>query len=45
MDPRTYWTYEVGHIAHVGPDEVGYMTPADLLGAGDLFDALYRVGG
>lgn len=40
----TYYTYELGHIAHVLPDHVGELTPGDMLGAVQLFDFLYRRG-
>jgi hypothetical protein len=44
-DPVSYWDYEVGHILHLGPDEVSEVTPADLMGAVAVFDALYRTDG
>ena len=40
--PITYYGYEVGHILGLGPDQMGKLTPADLLGAAMLFDHLYR---
>lgn len=42
MNPRAYYCFEVGHILHVLPNEVGYLTPGDLLAALNLFDVLYR---
>jgi hypothetical protein len=42
--PASYWSYEIGHILHVGPKEIGYVTPGDLMGAMDLFDHQYRNG-
>lgn len=41
-DPAGYYTFEVGHILHVTPDQIGELSPGDLLGAARLFDALYR---
>jgi hypothetical protein len=39
-----YWSYEIAHILHIGPDMVGEATPADLMGALSLFDVKYRTG-
>ena len=44
-DPAAYYSYEVGHILGVPPDQVGELTPGDLLGALVLFDHKYRAGG
>ena len=44
-DPVAYYSYEVGHVLHLGPDELGEVTPADLMGALAVFDHLYRNGG
>ena len=41
-DPAAYWSYEIGHILHLSPDYLGEVTPADLMGAIHVFDALYR---
>lgn len=41
-DPVGYYSYEIGHIVHVTPADVGELTPNDLLGALNLFDVLYR---
>jgi hypothetical protein len=35
----------VAHITHITPDEVGELTPGELIGALDLFDHLYRANG
>lgn len=43
-EPETYWSWAIGHIAHVGPSEVQWMTPEDLLRAGQFFRAKYGVG-
>jgi hypothetical protein len=40
----TYYQFEVGHILHVQPDEVGELTPAELLGATVMFEGLYQRG-
>lgn len=41
-DPAAYYCLEVGHILHVTPDQVGEVSPSDLMGAVRMFDALYR---
>lgn len=41
-DPAAYYCYEVGHILHLSADELGEVTPSDLMGALNLFDVLYR---
>lgn len=41
-DPAAYYSFEVGHILHLAPDQLGEVTPADLMGAANVFDALYR---
>ena len=41
-DPAAYWSYEIGHILHLSPDELSEVTPADLVGALSVFDTLYR---
>lgn len=41
-DPAAYWSYEIGHILHLSPDQLGEVTPGDLIGALAVFDALYR---
>ena len=43
-DPVGFYSMEVGHILHVLPDQVGELTPADILGALMMFDAQYRDG-
>jgi hypothetical protein len=40
-----YWSYEIAHILHMAPDQIGEATPADLVGALAVFDALYRNDG
>lgn len=32
---------KIGHILHLRPADLGDLTPYDLMGAVDLFDALY----
>jgi hypothetical protein len=44
-DPLNYWSYEIAHILHMAPDQIGEATPADLVGALAVFDALYRNDG
>jgi hypothetical protein len=39
-----YWSYEIGHILHGRPEDVGEYTPSDLMGALSLFDLKYRAG-
>ena len=39
-DPRTLWDARLGYFA-VRPDEVGDMTPAQLLGCVDVFAAMH----
>jgi hypothetical protein len=39
-----YWSYEIAHVMHLKPDDVGEATPADLMGALAVFDSLYRDG-
>jgi hypothetical protein len=41
-DPAAYWSYEIGHVMHLSPDQLGEVTPSDLVGALNLFDVLYR---
>ena len=41
-DPAAYYSFEIGHVLHLRPDELGEVTPADLMGALSVFDALYR---
>ena len=41
-DPAAYWSYEIGHVLHLAPDQLSEVTPADLMGAATVFDALYR---
>ena len=43
-DPAGLYSYEVGHVLGVLPDDVGELTPADLMGAMNLFDVKYRDG-
>jgi hypothetical protein len=43
-DPIVYYCYELGHILSLRPDEMGEITPADMLGALDVFDSLYKPG-
>jgi hypothetical protein len=43
-DPAGFYSFEIGHILHVLPDEVGELTPADILGALMMFDSQYREG-
>jgi hypothetical protein len=40
--PCEYWSYEIGHILHLAPSELGGVRRSDLMGAVDLFDAKYR---
>lgn len=42
LEPRAYWSYEIGHILSLAPGEVDDLTPFDFLGALELFDAKYR---
>ena len=43
-DPVALYSFELGHILHVLPDQVGELTPADILGALMMFDSQYRDG-
>ena len=43
-DPVGFYSFELGHILHVAPGEVGELTPANILGALMMFDAQYRDG-
>jgi hypothetical protein len=43
-EPVAYYCYELGHILHLSPEELGEVTYGDMLGALAVFDALYRVG-
>ena len=43
-NPVGFYSMELGHILHVTPDQVGQLTPADILGALHMFDAQYRDG-
>lgn len=43
-DPVGMYTYEVGHILSVTPEEMGELTPSAMLGAMWLFNHLYRAG-
>lgn len=36
-DPASYYRYEVGHILHITPDQIGELTPRDLVGAMRLY--------
>lgn len=40
--PESYWDVEIAHVTHLVADDVGEMTPSDLMTAADLFDAKYR---
>ena len=41
-DPVGFYRFEVGHVLHVTPEQVGELTPADLMAAVTFFDAMYR---
>jgi hypothetical protein len=43
-DPAGFYCFELGNICHVLPADVGELTPADMVGALNMFDALYRAG-
>ena len=40
----TYYRMELGHILHVLPDDVGELTPGEMVEAQLMFDSLYRNG-
>jgi hypothetical protein len=40
-DPVSFYGFQLGHILHVLPEDVGELTPSDILGAYSMFDALY----
>ncbi len=41
--PRSYWSYEIGHILPaITPQNIGIISATDLLGAAKVFDSLYR---
>ena len=44
-DPVAYWSYEIGHVLSLSPDQLSEVTYADLVGAMNVFDALYRGDG
>jgi hypothetical protein len=41
-DPISYYSYEIGYILHLGPEQMTELTPADLMGAMALFNVLHR---
>lgn len=43
-DPVGMYRYEVGHVLHVLPGDVGEIAPTDLMGALQLFNHLHRRG-
>lgn len=44
-EPSSYYQLEVGHVLHLSPDDLGEVTPATLVEALHMFDALYRSNG
>jgi hypothetical protein len=41
-DPAGFYSFEIGHVLHVTPDDLAELTPSDLLAALHFFDAMYR---
>lgn len=41
-DPATLYRFEIGHVLHVKPEDIGEIPPHDLMAALHFFDAMYR---
>jgi hypothetical protein len=41
-DPVCFYGFELGHILKILPEDVGELTPSDIMGAYAMFEALYR---
>lgn len=40
----SYYSFRIGHVLHVSPEQMWELTPSDMVGALAIFEAMYPSG-